>query len=49
MIVDQQGIQSRLSASVQSQGFETVSETISISPDKQRHVLKAGAPNSASA
>ncbi len=32
MIVDRQGVQSGLSASVQSQGFETVSETVSISP-----------------
>jgi hypothetical protein len=45
MIGDQQGIQSRLSASVQSQRFET----ISISPDTRRAGLEAGAPNSASA
>ncbi|MDP6952479.1 MAG: hypothetical protein QGF53_06925, partial [Alphaproteobacteria bacterium] len=32
MIVDQLGVQSGLSASVQSQGFETVSETVAISP-----------------
>ena len=45
MICDQQGIQSRLSASEQSQRFDT----ISISPDKRRAELEAVAPNSASA
>ncbi len=45
MIGDQQGIQSRLSASERSQRFET----ISISPDKPRAELEAVAPSSASA